>query len=169
MATGLSNKLTGQIGEFLACAELGRQGYIATSFTGNVPEYDIIVSDDSLKTLPIQVKTSRSENWPSRADYWLEIEFDHENKQQINRGLKKIKNPDLIYICIALGYKHGEDRFFICRKRDIQNACVKGYIDWMDPKDWKRPRNYKSLDNRYSVCDLKSFENNWKLIAEAMS
>jgi hypothetical protein len=37
MASGLSNKLTGQIGEFLACAELGRRGFVATSFTGNVP------------------------------------------------------------------------------------------------------------------------------------
>ena len=168
MATGLSNKLTGQIGEFLACAELGRQGYIATSFTGNVPEYDIIVSSDSLKTLPIQVKTSRSETWPSRADLWLDIEMDHGEKQQINRGLKSITNPDLIYICIALGDKHGEDRFFICRKRDIQDACVKGYTEWMDAKDWKRPRNYQSLDNRYSVKDLVQFEDNWALICQAI-
>ena len=168
MATGLSNKLTGQIGEFLACAELGRRGYIATSFTGNVPDYDIIVSNESLKTLPIQVKTSRSKTWPSRADEWLDIEIDHANQKQVNKGLKEISNPDLIYICIALGSKHGEDRYFVCRKRDIRNACVKSYKEWMDPKDWKRPRNYQSLDNRYRVEDLEAFEDNWGLIAEAL-
>ena len=58
MSKGLSNKLAGQVGEFLVCAELGRRGLIATSFTGNVPEFDLIVADGSLKTLPVQVKTS---------------------------------------------------------------------------------------------------------------
>jgi Holliday junction resolvase-like predicted endonuclease len=60
MSKGLSNKLAGQVGEFLVCAELGRRGLIATPFSGNVPEYDLIVADESLKTLPVQVKTSRS-------------------------------------------------------------------------------------------------------------
>ena len=33
MATGRSNKLVGQVGEFLVCAELGRRGMIATPFS----------------------------------------------------------------------------------------------------------------------------------------
>jgi hypothetical protein len=67
MATGLSNKLTGQTGEYLACAELGRRGLIATTFIGNVPEYDLIVCDKSLNKVPIQAKTSRCDTWPSKA------------------------------------------------------------------------------------------------------
>ena len=169
MATGLSNKLTGQIGEYLACAELGRKGFIATSFTGNVPEYDLIVCDASLKSLPIQVKTSRGPTWPSKASLWLNIEIDDDAKQQINKGPKSITNPDLIYICISLGGSHDKDRFFICRKRDIQTACITSYTRWMNPKEWKRPRNYKSLDNRYHVEDLLPFEDNWSLIEEALA
>jgi len=38
MATGRSNKLVGQTGEYLVAAELSRRGYIATTFTGNVPD-----------------------------------------------------------------------------------------------------------------------------------
>jgi DNA modification methylase len=34
MASGLSNKLIGQVGEFLVCAELGRRGFVATPFAG---------------------------------------------------------------------------------------------------------------------------------------
>jgi Holliday junction resolvase-like predicted endonuclease len=109
MASGLSNKLTGQIGEFLACAELGRRGFVATSFTGNVPEYDLLVCDDKLNTLPIQVKTSRSNTWPSKANQWLEIEIDEDSKRQINKGKKKIDNPDLIYISIVLGNDKKDD------------------------------------------------------------
>jgi len=74
MATGLANKLTGQIGEYLAFAELGRRGLIATSFTGNVPEYDLLVCDSNLRTLPVQVKTTRGNTWPSKADNWLHID-----------------------------------------------------------------------------------------------
>jgi len=44
MATGLENKLTGAIGEFLVAAELCRRGLLATPFAGNVPHYDIIAS-----------------------------------------------------------------------------------------------------------------------------
>jgi len=42
MATGLNSKLTGQIGGHLVTAELGRRGIIATPFSGNVPEIDIL-------------------------------------------------------------------------------------------------------------------------------
>ena len=44
MATGRSTKLVGQAGECLVAAELSRRGLIATTFTGNVPHYDIIAS-----------------------------------------------------------------------------------------------------------------------------
>ena len=164
MATGLSNKLTGQTGEYLACAELGRRGLIATTFTGNVPEYDLIVCDKSLNAVPIQVKTSRSDTWPSKASLWLNIEFDEKNKRQINLGPKEITNSDLIYICVLLGDTRDKDRFFICKKSDIQNVCIAGYKSWMEPRDWKRPRNFKSLDNRYRLADLLEFENNWSLV-----
>jgi hypothetical protein len=164
MATGHSNKLAGQIGEFLTCAELGRRGFIATTFTGNVPEYDLIVCDDALRTIPIQVKTTRGTTWPSRANLWLDIEVDDAQKKQINRGEKRIANPGLIYVLVALGDDRRHDRFFICTKADIQAVCIKSYCRWMDPKDWKRPRNYRSMDNRYGIEAVKPFEENWELI-----
>ena len=164
MATGHAIKLTAQIGEYLACAELGRRGLIATTFTGNVPEYDLLVCNESLQTIPVQVKTSRGASWPSRADFWLDIEVDEATKKQVNRGPRAIQHPDLIYICIALGTANGTDRFFICEKADIQRACIASYTRWMEPKGWIRPENFRSLDNRYGVEDLLQFENNWSLI-----
>ena len=58
MRSGRSNKLVGQIGEFLVFAELGRRGYVATPFSGNVPDFDIIAVDARGQSLPIQVKTN---------------------------------------------------------------------------------------------------------------
>jgi len=168
MATGLANKLTGQIGEYLACAELGRKGLIATSFTGNVPEYDLLVCDSQLNTLPVQIKTSRGTSWPSRANKWLDIEIDDVNRKQINHGEIDISFPELIYISIALGAEQSSDRFFICTKRQIQQAFIKSYCDWMDPNDWKRPRNYKSFDNRCQIKHIENYENNWQLIFDRL-
>lgn len=171
MKKGRNNKLAGQIGEFLVCAELGKRGYIATSFTGNVPEFDLIVGDDNLRTVPIQVKSSRGTSWPTQADLWINIEIDHKNKQQIDNGNAAISNPDLIYVCVAIGDpdSHERDRFFILKKKDIHKICSDNYRKWMAPKNWKRPRNYKSLDNRYDIHHLLSFENNWALIEEQIN
>ena len=102
MSTGLSNKLAGQVGEFLVCAELGRRGFIATSFTGNVPEFDLIVANDALRTIPIQVKSSRGASWRTSASLWIDIEIDSSTKKQIDRGDLEISNPELIYVCVAL-------------------------------------------------------------------
>ena len=166
MAKGINSKLAGQIGEYLVCAELGKRGYIATSFTGNVPEFDLIIANENLKTIPIQVKTSRSENWPTRANLWLNIEIDDKEKKQVDKGNIVISNPNLIYVCVALAEidTDKKDRFFILTKKDIQEICNKHYREWMDLKNWKRPRNYKSMDNRYYIDNLLEYENNWQLI-----
>jgi hypothetical protein len=47
--------LTGQIGEYLVCAELGRCDLIATPFSGNVPSFDVLATDKSFRTVLIQV------------------------------------------------------------------------------------------------------------------
>ena len=166
MKKGLSNRLAGQIGEYLVCAELGRRGYVATSFTGNVPEFDLIVANDELTTIPIQVKCSRGDNWPTKANIWIDIDINDKEKKQVDLGNKTISNPELIYVCVALVEPDSvqDDRFFILKKKDIQQICARNYRKWMDTINWKRPRNYKSLDNRYNIEDLLEYENNWKLI-----
>lgn len=170
MKKGLSNKLVGQTGEYLVCAELGRRGLIATSFTGNVPEFDLIVADDKLTTIPIQVKTSTADSYPTRANLWIDIKIDHKNKQQIDRGNLAIDNPELIYICVSLKKADSteRDRFFVLQKRDLQKICAASYRKWMDSHDWKRPRNYESLDNRYSLKDLEPYEGNWELLYQCL-
>ena len=63
MATGRSNKLVGQTGEYLVAAELSRRGLIATTFTGNVPHYDVLASDEIGRYVSVQVKASRRSSW----------------------------------------------------------------------------------------------------------
>ena len=55
MGRGRSNKLVGQTGEYLVAAALSRRGLIATTFTGNVPHYDIIASERYLRSTPVRL------------------------------------------------------------------------------------------------------------------
>jgi hypothetical protein len=80
MSSGRNNKLAGQIGEYLVCAELGKRNLIATPFAGNVPAFDVLAADEFCHTAPIQVKASRGDNWPTDARTWMNIQFDEKTK-----------------------------------------------------------------------------------------
>jgi hypothetical protein len=66
MATGRQMKLVGQTGEYLVAAELGRRGLIATTFTGNVPDYDILK-----RALPITINGSKP--WKQQTLIWPNV------------------------------------------------------------------------------------------------
>ena len=172
MRSGRNNKLAGQIGEYLVCAELGRRELIATPFSGNVPAFDILAADELCRTVPIQVKASRADNWPTDARDWMNISFDPQIKQQKNLGRVKIKNPDLVYVFVAIASpdeKTSKDRFFVLTKSQLQDVCVKRYSKWMDTIDWKRPRSPESYDCRFWIPDVEEYENNWKLISSRLA
>ena len=170
MSSGRNNKLTGQIGEYLVCAELGKRNLIATPFAGNVPAFDVLAADELCRTVPIQVKTTRGDNWPTDARTWMNIQFDAKTKTQNNLGRVKIKNPDLIYVFVAIAPdEKSKDRFFILTKSQLQNVCIKGYSEWMDERDWKRPRSPESYDCRFEISEVKEYEDNWKLISDRLA
>lgn len=171
MATGLNNKLTGQIGEFLVCAELGRRGLIATPFAGNVPAFDILAADSLCRTVPIQVKSSQGDSWPSDARLWMEIDFDAATGRQNYIAPLTVTNSNLIYVCVSIASAGSPqcDRFFILTKSELQTACIENYSEWMDKRDWIRPKNPQSYDARYWIRNLLEFEDRWKLITERLA
>ena len=174
MASGLGNKLTGQIGEYLVCAELGRRGLIATPFSGNVPTFDVLATDALCRTVPIQVKASQSDSWPSDARLWMNLELNKTTGVQEKHGEVKIQHPDLIYVCVAIAAARGVDatggldRFFILTKIELQKICISSYSAFMDRHDWRRPRNPASYDNSYLISGLQEYEDNWQLISKRL-
>ena len=43
MPSGFANQLTKQRGEYLVAAELARRGLLVATFSGNVPDFDLLV------------------------------------------------------------------------------------------------------------------------------
>jgi hypothetical protein len=171
MATGRQNKLTGQAAEHLVCAELGRRGYIATPFAGNVPAFDIVAVDLACHAVPIQVKATRGDNWPTDARDWMRLELDVETGVQRYGGLRALDTPDLIYVCVMLRAPGDvlRDQFYVLTAADVEAACVASYTAWMEPKAWRRPRNRASFDCRYTIQHIAQFENNWDLITHRLA
>ncbi len=160
----------GQVAEHLVVAELGRRGLIATSFAGNVPTFDLIAADELCRTLPIQVKASSGDSWPSDARVFLEIEYDTKQKRQNYRGPTQLRTPELIYVYVALADAELKtpDRFIVLTMHALQEVCLQCYTEWMDPKGWRRPRNPQSYDNRFWIKEIADFEGRWDLIVERL-
>ncbi len=170
MATGRSNKLVGQVGEFLVCAELGREGFIATPFAGNVPEYDLIATDQRCRAVPIQVKTiNGGSTWQFNVDKFLEIEFNPRTERQKIIGRKRLSNPNLIYVLTWLGHrKEARDRFFVLTKRELRRTIHRHYAAYLDHHDGRRPQNPKSRFVVTRLSEVERYEDRWELVTDQL-
>ena len=129
MGTGRNNKLVGQTGEYLVAAELSRRGYIATTFTGNVPDYDIIASNENGKHVSVQVKASRS---------------SFKGRHQIVGRPKRCPVQHLVVVFVVIGAKR-EDRFYILTWTALRNLLIKHHKAFLAEHGGKRPKKWDSL------------------------
>jgi len=113
MATGRGIYLKKQTGEYLVAAELCRRGCIATTFTGNVPHYDIVAVDESGAQVLLQVKTILGNSWQFNVGRFAQITF--EGRRQVIGDRTPEPYPGLLCVLVQLrpmGTTH-QDRFFI--------------------------------------------------------
>lgn len=165
MATGRETKLTQQVGEHLVCAELGRRGFIATTFTGNVPVFDIVALDENHKIKLIQVKAIDGGEWQIKdVSKYLDISISDNGIQNV-KGIKDIQFPDLICIFVKLVFQ-GNDEFYLFRLSNMQDIIFEKYGSWLRKKGGIRPRNQKSMHAAVSSRDLEKYKNNWELLKE---
>jgi hypothetical protein len=173
MKTKHNNQLTRQIGEHLVVSKLGRLGIFATPFAGNVPDFDVLASDLSGHSIPLQVKTINGGGWQFNSNKFLEIE--HKGDCQVVKGEKKLRHPDLV--CVFVLLKPDErDEFYIFPLRALQQRCLKGYLK--DSKGelfpgGKRPRNPQSTHGAVRPRDLQEYrvkeDRDWSLITKHFS
>ena len=161
MATGRSIQLTKQIGEYLVAAELCRRGLIATTFTGNVPEFDILAINDKYETIPVQVKAIRGSSWQFDARRYIEIEI--ENGVQKVTGKTKPPYKNLIHVFVKLKGQ-GQDEFFIFGIEDLQDIIYRHYQENLKKQQGRRPKNPESTHAAIGPKDLIQFKDKWETI-----
>jgi hypothetical protein len=161
MASGRSIQLNKQIGEYLVACELARRGLLVATFSGNVPDFDIVAADGSGSSIPIQVKTIRGGAWQFSADKFMTIQF--EGKKQIPGKKIEPNIPHLICV-LVLATEYGKDRFYILEWEQLRDLAVEHYCSWLATKGGIRPKNYKSLHCSVLPKHLTEFEENWDMI-----
>ncbi len=170
MSSGWHNKLVGQIGEFLFCAEASRRlNCIATPFSGNVPIFDVLVTNEHLQTTPVQVKTAAGKNWQFNAENFIEIELDASDQSQTVTGLAPSEHPDLIHAFIWIDPEdRSNDRFFLLTLLQLQETIAKNYAAYLERQGGSRPRNWESTHCSVRLEHLAEFEENWQLIRDRL-
>lgn len=162
MATGRSNKLVGQTGEYLVAAELGRRGLIATTFTGNVPHYDIIASDESGRHVSVQVKASRGPSWQfANLKLYCEITLDG-NKQIVGERMPcPVRRLVVVFVRID---SDGNDRFYILSWERLRDILVAVHEKYLAKHGGTRPKKWDSLHCAIVEDDLNPYRDKWDTI-----
>ncbi len=166
MATGRDNYLTKQTGEYLVAAELSRRGYIATTFTGNVPFYDIVAVDDSGGHVLVQVKAIAGRAWQFNINSFVQITFD--GKRQILGD--EVAEPYSGLVCVlvqlAAAGSGRADRFFVLPWRELCRAMVAGYRVYLENHGGIRPKKPESLHCALLPSDIAGWENRWDILTK---
>ena len=165
MAKSFKTQLSGQIGEHLVVAELGRRGVIATPFAGNVPDIDVLAYANS-QSVPIQVKSQTTGTPGVDAKKYLNIQIEG-NKQTVKSKTKDI-DRELIFVLVKVGQQHGEDEFYVFNQGVVQDLVNAEYRRFLKKHNGVRPRNPKTTHCSYYLKDLVDYKDNWRLITEPL-
>jgi hypothetical protein len=163
MATGRSNQLIKQIGEYLVACELARRGLLVATFSGNVPDFDLIATDFKGSSCPIQVKTIKGGAWQFSIDKFAEITFD--GSKQLIGDKKPLPIPRLVCVFVLAGEKYGEDQFFVFEWSKVQDILIENYTRWLDSHGGVRPRKPDSMHCSIVLSDVRDYKDNWPIIS----
>ncbi len=143
MATGRQNKIVGQTGEYLVASELSRRGLIATTFTGNVPHYDIIASNEKGKHISVQAKTISRSTWQfAKVDQFVEVNF--EEQVQIVGNCLPSPVDNLVFVFVKL-VSYGSDKFYICTWSELAEIVRQHHSEYLAKHNGVRPKKWDSL------------------------
>ena len=166
MASGRGNKIVGQTGEYLVAAELSRRGLIATTFTGNVPHYDIIASDESGKHVSVQVKASSGPSWQfGKITAYCDVQF--EGKRQVIGKMKECPVKRLVMVFVRIG-DYGEDVFYIMKWDKFRDLLVAGHSAFLKKHNGQRPKRWESLHCAIPESAFTPFRNKWETVSKSL-
>jgi hypothetical protein len=160
MATGRSNQITKQIGEYLVASELGRIGLVAATFSGNVPDYDIIATDSTFRSVPVQVKTTNGTSWQFDIRSFVDVQLEGK-KQVIGRAVSL--SDSIVCVMLALSRYYGKDRFYVLSLKALQGLLIEHHRNYLAKHDGVRPKKFDSFHCAIRQEELARFENAWIL------
>lgn len=163
---GRSNKIVGQTGEYLVAAELSRRGLIATTFTGNVPHYDIIASNESGQHVSVQVKASRNPSWQF-GDITKYCKISFRGKRQVVERPVRCPVRGLVVVFVMVRAT-GTDEFFVLEWRRLRDLLVRHHRAFLEKHHARRPQRWDSLHAAISAKILEPYRDRWNIIEKSL-
>jgi hypothetical protein len=162
MASGRHTQLTKQIGEYLVAAEVCRRGFIATTFTGNVPHYDIIASNPTGGHQAIQVKAISSDSsWQFDIRGFVNVQLEGQ-RQIIGRPVEP-PYPDLVCVLVRLR-EYGTDEFYVLTWENLQTVAIAGHRDFLGQHGGIRPKKPDSFHTAIRPEMLTQHRDKWNIL-----
>jgi len=166
MTKGRNNKLVGQTGEYLVAAELSRRGLIATTFTGNVPHYDIIASNEVGRHVPVQVKASRHPSWQF-GDITRYCAISFKGKRQIVGRPVPCPVRGLVVVFVLIG-STGADQFYILSWRALRDMLVRRHKAYLARHHGRRSQKWDSLHSAITKEALEPYRDRWYVLEKSL-
>jgi hypothetical protein len=136
--SGRSNQLTKQVGEYLVAAEVCRRGFIATTFTGNVPYYDIVASNVTLDG----------------------------SRQVIGEPIAPAY-PNLVCVFVRLR-DTGADDFFVLMWESLQAIVIDAHRQFLARHGGVRPKKPDSFHTAVTPEMLGDHRNRWEILSSRL-
>lgn len=149
----LNTQQVGRTGEHFVAAELHRRGAYAVTFSGNMPDIDILASNiDRTRTVAIQVKTKTAGSWhtttrrgcpreehPSETEFWIFVDIGREPEAR----------PD----------------YFIVPAWWIENSIHTEHQEYLARHGGQRAQNPKSTHHAVPLNRITQWRERWDLLA----
>lgn len=166
MAGGRSNQLFKQLGEYLVACELARRGLLVATFSGNVPDFDLIATDFKGSSCPIQVKTIKAGAWQFSLKDFVHITI--EGTRQVIGEKKLLRMPQLVCVFVLAGRKYGQDQFFVVPWPKVQDILIAHHTSWLGSRGGVRPKNPESLHCSLLQSEVIDYKDNWSVITSRL-
>lgn len=159
----LQKNISGQSGEYAVASELSRLGLIATTFTRNMPDFDILATNSN-KMIKIQVKTIYTGDWSLDVKRFLKLD-DASFKEGIQKVLGKKENNDVDFIIfVKMAETRINDEFYILPYNEFLEIIYKNYTSFLERVNSKRPKNLFTTHTGLKPKDISVYKDKWDLI-----
>ena len=168
----------GRAGEHYVAAELNRRGAYASPFSGNVPEIDILATDDTGERVAhLQVKTKQRGNWHMRLGHgWSSITLygcpkDGKcSKECTPRLCDPIKGKENYYWIFVALQTDGAPNYYVISDEKVRSLLRKKHTAYLDRHCGQRPgKNHDSTHLSFSNNDLEQWKDKWEQLGLGLS
>ena len=148
----LNNQQVGRVGEHYVAAELHRRGAYAVTFSGNMPEIDILASDvQRARTVAIQVKTKTAGTWQTTT----------------RRGRPREEEPDTIEFWAFVDIGKDPDArpsFYVVPAWWMENSIHVEHQAYLARHGGTRARNPDSKHHAVAANRLEQWRERWDIL-----